>query len=64
MNDTDVDRLDGRLQNLEVEVAELARHGASDNRVDELESRVEQLAARVRQLERDDHPSARAKARR
>jgi len=57
---TDVDELTGRVRALEHEVAELARHGASDRRVEAVEDLVEQAFARIRQLERRADTKARA----
>ncbi|HKE66810.1 MAG TPA: hypothetical protein VKB59_19465 [Micromonosporaceae bacterium] len=57
---TDVDELTSRVRALEHELAELARHGASDRRVEAVEDLVEQAFARIRQLERRAETKARA----
>lgn len=49
---TDLDRLEGRVDDLAEQVAALAQHGASDTAVESVRTFAEGLAARIAQLER------------
>jgi vacuolar-type H+-ATPase subunit D/Vma8 len=53
------DELAASIAQIQAELSELVRLGASDSRVDLMAARITELERRVEQLERADHPSRR-----